>query len=451
MSFPSYKEYKDSDSDWMGRIPKSWVMCKVKHISPFFTGWTPPTGRSDFYVGENLWANISDLGPRTLNETSKKISDSAIKDAQIQITPKGSLLFSFKLSIGQVSFAGTDMYTNEAIASFPPNDLIDLGYAFYAYPIYLVENSSTNIYGAKLLNQELIRSAKIALPSISEQKSIANFLDHETVKIEELIAEQNKLITLLKEKRQAVISHAVTKGLNPAIKMKASGVEWLGEIPEHWKIYRVKKLLSVLTDYTANGSFASLAENVTYQTSGYSRLVRLTDLRENLDNEGLYVDENAHNFLKKSELVGGEVLIANVGAYAGFACLMPNVDMKATLGPNMYLMKFKESLLSNEYALLGLTSFHAQEQLKLSATSTAQPKLNKDDVKEIWLALPTQLSEQNQILNYVNGQKHAFDSLIEQAKLGIELLQERRSALISAAVTGQIDLRNFQSRESHDS
>jgi type I restriction enzyme S subunit len=114
-------------------------------------------------------------------------------------------------------------------------------------------------------------------------------------------------------------------------------------------------------------------------------------------------------------------------------------------------MKFKESLLSNEYALLGLTSFHAQEQLKLSATSTAQPKLNKDDVKEIWLALPTQLSEQNQILNYVNGQKHAFDSLIEQAKLGIELLQERRSALISAAVTGQIDLRNFQSRESHDS
>jgi len=451
MSLAVYPKYKDSGFDWLGSIPSDWTLGKFRHLF---------TESSEKIESEVYGEMLSVSGYRGIE--IKEYSDENQKRSEenllgYRIVHEGQLVVNTMwLNYAGLGISKLEGHVSPAYRSYWVDSSLHKPYVHHlmrsslyvlGYTKYLTGVRPNSLQ----MGRDDLMSFPIIIPSISEQKIIANLLDTETYKIDSLIAEQEKLIELLKEKRQAVISLAVTKGLNPTIKMKASGVEWLGEIPEHWKIYRVKKLLSVLTDYTANGSFASLAENVTYQTSGYSRLVRLTDLRENLDNEGLYVDENAHNFLKKSELVGGEVLIANVGAYAGFACLMPNVDMKATLGPNMYLMKFKESLLSNEYALLGLTSFHAQEQLKLSATSTAQPKLNKDDVKEIWLALPTQLSEQNQILNYVNGQKHAFDSLIEQAKLGIELLQERRSALISAAVTGQIDLRNFQSRESHDS
>jgi len=121
-------------------------------------------------------------------------------------------------------------------------------------------------------------------------------------------------------------------------KYKDSGIEWLGEIPEHWVISNCRYYLNILTDYTANGSFGDLAKNVNYSDYvGYSRVIRLTDLRENLNNSGIYVDEHAHTYLKKSQLVGGEILIANVGAYAGFAIKMPYIPYKATLGPNMFL------------------------------------------------------------------------------------------------------------------
>ena len=214
MSLPRYPEYKDSGVAWLGEVPGHWVITKTKHVASFHTGWTPPTGKSESYEGENLWANISDLGEKWLFDTAKRISDGAVADARISPSPKGSLLFSFKLSIGQVSFAGQDMYTNEAIATFLPSNTLDGNYAYYAFPFFLVKNAAENIYGAKLLNQELIRAATLALPDINEQSAIAAFLDRETGKIDALVAEQEKLIQLLREKRQAVISHAVTKGLS---------------------------------------------------------------------------------------------------------------------------------------------------------------------------------------------------------------------------------------------
>ena len=225
--------------------------------------------------------------------------------------------------------------------------------------------------------------------------------------------------------------------------MKDSGVAWLGEMPGHWEVKRIKHLLSVLTDFTSNGSFASLAENVTYLAEGHSRLVRLTDLREDLENDGLFVDEAAHRYLAKSELFGGEVLIANVGAYAGYACLMPYNQGKATLGPNMYLINFNQHILTNEYGLLCLLSLGVQEQLKLASTSTAQPKLNKENVKVCVTVIPPTLAEQAEILSYLSFRNREFDDLIHEAQRAIDMLQERRTALISAAVTGQIDVRSL--------
>ena len=445
MSFHTYNEYKNTGVEWLGKLPAHWDVFPLKAGFNLMKR-SPPEDCgvvTAFRDGEvTLRSNRRMDG---FTEAFQEIGYQGVEPNDLVIHAMDA--FAGAIGVSDSKGKSTPVYS----VCEPKKDYFSRYYGLVLRHIALAGFIQSLAKGIRERSTDFrwsdAKNIPVPHPSIEEQKTIIDFLDYEAGKIDRLVAEQVTLIELLKEKRQAVISHTMSKGLDPKVKMKDSGVEWLGEIPEHWKIYRVKKLLSVLTDYTANGSFASLAENVTYQDSGYSRLVRLTDLRENLENDGLYVDESAHNFLKKSELRGGEVLIANVGAYAGFACLMPRIDMKATLGPNMYLMKFKESLLSNEFALLMLMSFHAQEQLKLSATSTAQPKLNKDDVKEIWLALPADLSEQDQILNYVNSQKHSFDSLIEQAKLGIQLLQERRSALISAAVTGQIDVRNYQSKE----
>ena len=128
--FRHYPEYRESGVEWLGEIPAAWDVQPLKNLASFSTGWTPPTGREDLYGGEHLWANISDLGPRVIETTEKTISDAAIREVRLRVADAGSLLFSFKLSIGTVSIAGVNMYTNEAIAAFAPSPLIDTGYFF---------------------------------------------------------------------------------------------------------------------------------------------------------------------------------------------------------------------------------------------------------------------------------------------------------------------------------
>jgi len=184
--YQAYVEYKDSGVEWLGEIPEHWTVSKIKYIAPFQVGWTPPTKNDANFEGENLWANISDLREKAIFDTAKKISDVAAKAASMNITPKGSLLYSFKLSVGTVSFAGSDMYTNEAIASFLDYAKLPLSYLYYVLPKFVIENASTNIYGARILNQELINSAMLLAPIFKEAEKIANFLDHETAKIDTL-------------------------------------------------------------------------------------------------------------------------------------------------------------------------------------------------------------------------------------------------------------------------
>ena len=222
-------------------------------------------------------------------------------------------------------------------------------------------------------------------------------------------------------------------------KYEESGVEWLRGVPEHWVVSKIKFSLYFLTDYSANGSFASLAENVTYlDGKGYSRLVRLTDLRVDLKNEGIYVDEHAHAFLKKSELFGDEILIANVGAHAGFVCKMPMLDFKATLGPNMYILRFIKEVVENDFIYYTLISTETQEQLKLMSTSTAQPKLNKDNVKDVIITFPP-LPEQQAIVWFLDHKIHLIDTLIDKKQQQIELLKELRTSTINQAVTKGLD------------
>ncbi|MGQ1890681.1 restriction endonuclease subunit S [Thermophagus sp. OGC60D27] len=216
-------------------------------------------------------------------------------------------------------------------------------------------------------------------------------------------------------------------------KYKDSGIEWIGEIPEHWQIVNFRYLINTLTDYTANGSFGDLAKNVDYLDEGYSRLIRLTDLRANFENKGIYLNEHSHNYLNKSELFGGEVLLANVGAYAGLAWVFKNFQGKASLGPNMFLLRFKNKL-DNNFAYISLISDYLHNQLLNKATSSAQPKLNKEDVRSCYFILPSK-EEQTTIASFLDHKTAQIDSLIEKKEQLIEKLKLQRQAIINEAVT----------------
>lgn len=436
--YPKYSEYKDSGVEWLGEIPEHWIVSKVKYLTSFQVGWTPPTKNDSNFIGDNYWATIADLKDKVITATVNQISDKAALDASMDITPKGSLMYSFKLSVGAVSFAGCDMYTNEAIASFLPSAKLPLSYLYYALPRFVIENASTNIYGAKILNQELIRNALSVEVPFNEAETIASFLDHETAKIDTLIEKQQQLIDLLKEKRQAVISHAVTKGLDPNVPMKDSGVEWLGEVPADWVVAALK--FNTLEMQT--GPFGSQLHAEDYVEDGIP-LINPAHIVDGslVPDSRVTVDEVTQKRLERHKLSEGEIIFARRGEL-GRCAVVKKKNEGWLCGTGSLKAKLNKKLLP-EYAYLLITSEGIVAELSLASKGSTMDNLNTDTLGKILIPVPPN-NEQVEILEYVEKALGKFKKLIQKAEQQISLMQERRTALISAAVTGKIDVRNWQ-------
>ena len=203
---------KDSGIEWIGEIPVSWEVFKLKNKYKFHTGFTPDSKNEDYYDDcGHIWITISDLtNSKYISNSSKKISQVGLNNSKGILTPKGSLLYSFKLSVGQVAITDKDCYTNEAIASFPVKENPCIEFLYYSSQICIAKNNNENIYGSKILNQELINNAWIIFPTLNEQQAIANYLDETVEKIDELIKQKQVFIKQLEEYKQSLIYECVT-------------------------------------------------------------------------------------------------------------------------------------------------------------------------------------------------------------------------------------------------
>ncbi len=416
---------KDSGIEWIGEIPEDWNLPKVKKL---------------FYIGRG----------RVIAQTELE-EDGLYPVYSSQTKDNGCLGFinSYDFDRSQLTWttdganAGTVFLregkhncTNVCGTLLPKSEINSLHYMKYSLEYIAIYHKRADTNGYKIMNNEMAE-IKLTLPPLIQQQAIANFLDQKVSEIDHILKKTRESIEEYKKYKQSLITEAVTKGLNPDVEMKDSGIEWIGEIPKHWGLCKTINVIKLLTDFTANGSFADLAKNVIYlDDENYARVVRLTDLRVNFNNKGVYVNEHSYNFLKKSALFGGEILIANVGAYSGLMCEMPNVDFTATLGPNMMLIKIKEELvLSHYFYLLSMCSYFKQ-QLQLKSISSAQPKLNKDDVRNIRFVLPP-LNEQKQIADYIDSKCTEIDSLISQKEALLSDLELYKKSLIYECVTGK--------------
>lgn len=284
------------------------------------------------------------------------------------------------------------------------------------------------------LNSGIVKSLNLPLPSIAEQKHILSFLDHETAKIDHLIEKQQQLIELLKEKRQAVISHAVTKGLNPNVKMKDSGVEWLGEVPEHWISSRLKYYTNQIVD---GAHFTP-----TYSESGVPFL-RVTDIHNSkIDMDNIkYIPEHEHlNLIQRCKPEKGNLLLSKNGTI-GIPKLV-DWDWEFSIFVSLCLIKFKKNLKA-EFAEYFFKSYEIQEQIFGLIKKSTVINLHLDKIENFWFSIPP-LDEQIQIVKYLDNKINELNNLISKAESAIQLMQERRTALISSAVTGKIDVRNWQ-------
>lgn len=437
METKPYPQYKESGIQWIGKIPEEWSSHKIKDYLEFDIGGTPPTSHEEYFEGDNVWISIEDL---TTNKTidiknsKKKISDEAIKKSNVKLIKKGSLLFSFKLTVGETAFAGCDLYTNEAIAAFKQNKNISLNYLKYLLKVGFENNAFENIYGAKIFNSELIKFAKIIKPSFIEQEQIAKYLDNKTTKIQKTITKNKQLITLLKEKRTTLINQTVTKGLNPDVQMKESGIEWIGQIPEHWKLSRLKFNISKKAQYGANKEPEKNDEKLDV------RYIRITDIDDNgfLKDSKVYLSkEDAKEFL----LNENDILFARSGT-VGKAYLHKNNLEKCCFAG--YLIRYVPSKTLNSKFLLYFTLSKCYwSWIHYVSTQATIENVSADKYNELILPIPP-LIEQENINEYLDNQTKNIDKTIEKVEKNIELLEEYKESLIHHVVTGKIDVRGVE-------
>lgn len=429
-----YDSYKDSGVEWIGKIPSHWEVCKVKHSYKLQTGFTPASGQKKYYCEEDdghVWITIGDISGKYVSKSSKHITNKAIEDYLPEITPKGSLLFSFKLSVGQVAFNSEDCYTNEAIASFLTDSKGNLDYFYYASQYFIEFNSNTNIYGAHILNQNLINNAYITMPPADEQIKIAKYLDRKCEEIDKAIATQEKRVELLKELRQNIITQAVTRGINPNAPLKDSGVEWIGEVPEHWEMKRIKHVCKIngRVGYRGYTTADLVPEGEGAYTIGgkhiSNNVLDLTDA-EYISWDKYY--ESPEIMVKK-----GDIVTAQRGSLGKTAIIRDEIG-EATINPSLVLLNHIS--IYNEFLYWYLVSTPTLIAIELLNTSTAVPMVSQWQISNINIPVPP-LSEQQEIVSYIETQTARLDKSIEKAEHQIELLQELKQSIITEVVTGK--------------
>lgn len=424
---------KDSGIEWIGKIPDDWKVSTIKHEYFFQTGWTPDTTNENYFIGENIWVNISDMKEKVIYDSEKHISDEAVQLASMNISPKGSLMYAFKLSVGAVSFCGRDMYTNEAIATFLSGKN-SLRFLYYMAPIFVIKNANENIYGAKILNQKLIKNAKIIIPPIEVQERIADYLDRKCSQIDSIIAKQHEVIEKLKEYKQSLIIEAVTKGLNPDAPMKDSGIKWIGKFPMDWKLLQFRRVLFERIEKnnpvrSTERLSLSIDKGVTLYAEKTTNLDRFKD------------DYSQYKLAYEGDLVMNSMnmIVGASGISNFFGCVSPAYYTFYDMEPNHITAKYCEYIFrskSMQRILFSLGKGIYAIERGDDRVNTCRLKVSREDLKKLYLPIPC-IEEQKKIVEYLDTKSEAIESLIFKKQKIINKLITYKKSLIYEVVTGK--------------
>ena len=444
MSLPRYPSYKDSGVEWLGKVPGHWEVSSLKRSFQIVGGSTPKSENEFYWDGDILWATPSDLSKREslyLHKTLRTITAHGLASCGTTLVPMGSIILSTRAPIGSLAIAAAPMCTNQGCKSLVPAESADASY--FAY-LLTVSSTELNIRGKGTTFLELsadeLGAFKTPSPPHAEQTQIAAFLDRETAKIDELVAEQRRLMALLKEKRQAVISHAVTRGLNPHAPLKPSGIEWLGDVPEHWDVCSIRRVVSEIEQGWSPECHSRLADDDEWGV-----------LKAGCVNRGTY-DEQENKALPEElvpapeyEVCVGDVLMSRASGspeLVGSTALVTSTRPKLMLSDKIFRLRF-ELVMEPGFFVAALNSRPLRSQIEqaLSGGNGLANNLPQSALLGFFLCVPSVL-EQREICAFLQAETTKLDTLTAEAQRAIDLLQERRTALISAAVTGQIDVRD---------
>lgn len=432
MRFPQYPAYQASRVEWADPIPRDWT------VRPLFT----VLKERRYKNAGNREANVLSLSYGRIVQRDVESNFGLLPESfeTYQIVEPNSVVMRLtdlqndqrSLRVGRVVERGI---ITSAYVALDPREGIDPGYAYYLLHAYDLLKVYYGLGGGlrQTMKFEDLKRIPFLLPELGEQRAIAAMLGRETAKLDTLIAKQERLIDLLQEKRQAVISHAVTKGLDPKVPMRDSGVEWLGEVPAHWRVTRLKFAASDIVDCPH--------ETPIYNEDGDYLVIRTADIeRGTLLSEALYrlTEVEYKRRTRRKALSKSDIVYGREGERWGHAALVPEPN-RYCLGQRM--MQFRASGRAHpEFLMWQLNAASTYRQGQQDTVGATSPHVNVETIRNYWLAEPP-FTEQADIAKYICVRTGMIDKLISRVRRSIDLMRERRAALISAAVTGKIDVR----------
>ena len=427
-----YPAYKESGVDWLGEIPEGWQI--LPGLRFIIEGKEKNKGMIRDTVLSLSYGNIR---VREKEELTGLVPESF---ETYQLVNKGDLIFrptdlqndkvSLRSSISNYVGIITSAYLNLRIKD-------NASSKYYHYLFRAIDNNKV-IYGlGSGLRQNIsyldFRRFNFPFPPLPEQTAIANFLDDKTTKIDTAIAQKEKMIALPKERKQIMIQNAVTKGLDPNVQMKDSGVEWIGEIPEGWEVKRVKQCAHIISKGTTPSTEGRLIID-----EGTVRFIKAENIQNGtiIDYPCHFIDEKTNNIIGRSKLQNGDILFVIAGATLGKVALIEDRHLPANTNQAVSFIR-PNSTVDGSYLSLWLTSGYIVILTWLEAVQSAQPNLSMEALGNFPFISPP-LYEQNLILHFINDESTKIDQSITLQQTQIAKLKEYKATLIDSAVTGKI-------------
>jgi len=428
-----YLKYKPSGVEWLGDVPIDWIVLTTKRLFNVVNGSTPKSTEMEYWEGDIPWVTPEDLGKSkqdTIFDSQRIITSKGYMSCGTSLVPEGSLIISTRAPIGYIKIANREMCTNQGCKSLVfkiSQEDRDRKFFYYLYYTCKPELESWG-QGAtfKELANSKLENILIVKPPLPEQHAIAAFLDRETARIDDLIAKKERQIELRQEKRSALISQAVTKGLDPNAKMKDSGIEWLGMVPEHWDLVSIRGLLVQRYEF-----------NIGPKTENILSVVRNVGVI-NYEERSAAGNKKSENIEQYKIIYPGDIVLNRMNIIIGSVGISKEYGAASI---EYYVLYPRDGSIDKNYYANLFCSKEFQESLKGIGTGILAHRLriSYDDLKKVKLPRPPK-NEQCQISAYLDIENGHSNKLIMKIQESLDKLHEYRSAIISAAVIGKIDI-----------
>jgi type I restriction enzyme S subunit len=430
-----YEKYKQTKNIWYPEVPSHWLLSKVKYVAKTIAGGTPSTDKSEYWDnGDIPWLPSGKLQNCDITTAEKFITEEGLNNSSTKWIKSDTTLIALTgatcANIGFLRFQACANQSVVAIDEFP--DKANSRFLFYMLISMRKQILTHQSGGAQAgINDGNVKNLFLVVPPLNEQLKIAQYLDHQTVIIDQLIQQKEKLIELLKEKRQAVINEAVTKGLNPNTKMKDSRIEWLGDVPGHWEVTKMKFIATITRgailrpvddpayfDDNGEWTYLNISDATKCDKYLYEGKLRLSELGSTKS-----ARVNPDNLILTASATIGKPFINKIPVcvHDGF---IPITNIKCSID---YLYHY----LRNPQLYIGLGKVNTQKNIYL------------DEVKDMFVTQPP-MDEQYEIVSFLERFELVNNNLLQQINTQIEKLKEYRQSIISEAVTGKIDVRDWQ-------